>query len=311
MQDPHFNPDPIVSKTRHWLHQAVIGLNLCPFAKAPAAKGGVRIVASPATTTDALTLQLAEELAFLDEHPDIETTLQVHPHVLQDFYAFNDYLDIADQVLEDMDRMGVYQVASFHPDYQFDGTDPDDAENNTNRSPYPTLHLIREESLDRAVESDQDAEVIVERNIATMNELGKEGWAQLMSTFSKTILFTDTDGRARFRTEDVPLNEGNPQSMLSALEGTAGLQLRQSPVGFRSHFHVTTTPQWVFILQGAMQIHLQDGTCRTFRAGEHFYSDDTLPEGATFDPTVHGHWSAQEGEEPLVTVFVRSATPKI
>lgn len=126
-----------------------------------------------------------------------------------------------------------------------------------------------------------------------------------MATFRKTILFTDTDGRARFREEELALDEGTPQSMLSALLPTAGMQLRESPVGFRSQFHVTTAPQWVFILAGRMEIGLQDGTSRIFGPGDHFYSADTLPEGAVFDPTVHGHWSRQVGDEPLVTAFVK------
>ncbi len=126
-----------------------------------------------------------------------------------------------------------------------------------------------------------------------------------MTTFSKTILFTDTDGRARFRQEDVPLGEGTPQSMLSALQPSGGYQLRESPVGFRSQFHVTVTPQWVVILSGRMEIGLQDGSSRVFGPGEHFYSADVLPAGAVFDPGVHGHWSRQVGDEPLRTLFVR------
>jgi hypothetical protein len=124
-------------------------------------------------------------------------------------------------------------------------------------------------------------------------------------TFTRVVLFTDTDGRARFREEPVPLAEGTPQSRLSALMPSGGLQLRESPVGFRSQFHVTTTPQWVFILAGAMEIGLQDGTSRVFGPGQHFYSADLLPEGAVFDAAVHGHWSRQVGEVPLQTLFVR------
>lgn len=124
-------------------------------------------------------------------------------------------------------------------------------------------------------------------------------------TFTRVVLFTDTDGRARFREEAVPLAEGTPQSRLSALMPSGGLQLRESPVGFRSPFHVTTTPQWVFILAGAMEIGLQDGTSRVFGPGQHFYSTDLLPEGAVFDAAVHGHWSRQVGEVPLQTLFVR------
>ena len=126
-----------------------------------------------------------------------------------------------------------------------------------------------------------------------------------MTDFTRVVLFTDTDGRARFREEPVPLGEGTPQSMLSKLLPSGGLQLRQSPVGFRSQFHVSTTPQWVFILQGTMMIGLQDGSTRSFGPGQHFYSADLLPEGATFDAKVHGHWSAQAGTEPLQTLFVR------
>ncbi len=127
-----------------------------------------------------------------------------------------------------------------------------------------------------------------------------------MHTFTRTVLFTDTDGRARFREESIALDQGTPQSRLSELMTTQGLQLRRSPVGFQSNFHVTTTPQWVFILQGLMQIGLQDGSTRTFKAGEHFFSADVLPDGAVFDENLHGHCSRQVGEEELVTVFVRA-----
>ncbi len=126
-----------------------------------------------------------------------------------------------------------------------------------------------------------------------------------MTTFTKTILFTDTDGRAKFRDEPVPLAEGNPQSMLSALMPSGGFQLRHSPVGFRSQFHCSPHPQWVFILGGQMEIGLQGGVSRVFKPGEHFYSADMLPSGATFDANVHGHWSRQVGPDPLVTLFVR------
>ena len=127
-----------------------------------------------------------------------------------------------------------------------------------------------------------------------------------MTTFTKVILYTDpANGRARFREEEIALPEGSPQSMLSMLMPSGGLQLRHSPVGFRSQFHCSVTPQWVFILGGQMEISLQDGSSRVFKPGEHFYSIDTVPPGATFDPTVHGHWSRQVGAEPLVTLFVR------
>lgn len=128
-----------------------------------------------------------------------------------------------------------------------------------------------------------------------------------MSTFNQIILFTDVQGRARFREQPITLDEGTPQARLSALMPSGGLQLRHSPVGFRSAFHCTTTPQWVFVLGGFMEIGLQDGSSRVFGPGEHFFSTDTLPEGALFDPAVHGHWSRQVGAAPLVTAFVRAA----
>ncbi|MFT4102705.1 MAG: hypothetical protein QM674_17055 [Burkholderiaceae bacterium] len=126
-----------------------------------------------------------------------------------------------------------------------------------------------------------------------------------MARFEKVVLFTDADGRAKFRTETIALDEGTPQSALSTVFASGGYQLRESPVGFRSQFHCTGAPQWVFILGGRMEIGLQDGSSRVFGPGEHFYSADVLPPGAAFDPAVHGHWSRQVGDAPLVTLFVR------
>ena len=126
-----------------------------------------------------------------------------------------------------------------------------------------------------------------------------------MTKFTKIVLFTDTDGKARFKEESIDMAQGSPQSQLTEIFSAEGYQLRYSPVGFRSQFHVTGKPQWVFILSGQMEIGLQDGTSRVFSAGERFYSADTLPEGATFDPAVHGHWSRQVGNEPLRTLFLK------
>jgi len=123
--------------------------------------------------------------------------------------------------------------------------------------------------------------------------------------FTKVVLFTDTDGRAKWREEKIARADGNPQSMLSKVFAATGYQLRYSPVGFRSQWHCTPAPQWVFILAGEMEIGLQDGSTRLFRAGEHFFSADTLPPGATFDEKVHGHWSAQRGERALETLFLK------
>jgi carbohydrate kinase (thermoresistant glucokinase family) len=129
--------------------------------------------------------------------------------------------------------------------------------------------------------------------------------AAAMPEFHKIVLYTDSDGRARFREERVALGEGTPQARLSTLFASGGYQLRHSPVGFRSSFHCTPAPQWVFILSGCMEIGLQDGSSRIFAPGQHFYSADTLPEGASFDAALHGHWSRQVGDQPLVTLFLR------
>ena len=127
-----------------------------------------------------------------------------------------------------------------------------------------------------------------------------------MMIFRKIVLFTDQDGRAKFRDDDVGLTEGNPQTLLSKVFPSSGYQLRYSPVGFRSQWHCTPNPQWVFILKGEMEIGLRDGTIRVFNPGQHFYAADLLPHGASFDETLHGHWSAQRGKEPLLTLFVKS-----
>lgn len=127
----------------------------------------------------------------------------------------------------------------------------------------------------------------------------------IMNILTKVILFTDTDGYARFREERIVLSEGNEQSHLSPWLPAEGLQLRQSPVGFRSDFHCTGRPQWLFVLQGVMEIGLRDGSTRRFGPGEHFYSADTLPAGVAFDDRVHGHCSRLIGQMPLITAFVR------
>ena len=128
-----------------------------------------------------------------------------------------------------------------------------------------------------------------------------------MATFTQCVLFTDADGRARFKEAPIALDQGTPQSLFSAVFASGGYQLRRSPVGFRSSFHCTTHPQWVFILAGQMEIGLPGGVSRVFGPGEHFFSADLLPEGATFDAAVHGHWSRQVGPDPLETLFVRAA----
>ncbi|MDR7100562.1 hypothetical protein J2X04_002943 [Lysobacter niabensis] len=175
--------DPI-ALTRRWLERAVIGLNLCPFAKAVYVKEQVRFVLSEARDSDALYQQLHAELLWLrDADPQqTDTTLIVHPHVLTDFLDYNDFLDLADGLVAELGLEGEIQIASFHPDYQFAGTARDDVGNCTNRSPYPTLHLLREASVERAVAAFPDPDAIVTRNIATLERLGNEGWRALLKS---------------------------------------------------------------------------------------------------------------------------------
>jgi hypothetical protein len=175
--------EAVIAETRAWVDRAVIGLNLCPFAKAVQVKDQIRYVVTDATDTDTLLNALREELRLLAgaDPAQVETTLLIHPGVLADFLDFNDFLDVADAALEDLGYAGVLQVASFHPQYQFAGTAADDVTNATNRSPYPTLHLLREESIDRAVAAFPEAESIYERNIAALQALGPEGWAALQA----------------------------------------------------------------------------------------------------------------------------------
>jgi hypothetical protein len=177
----NLDDDQIIAAVDRWVERAVIGLNLCPFAKAVQVKRQVRYVVSNATTAEALLEQLMNELQLLsDTDPEtIDTTLLIHPWVLTDFLDYNEFLDIADAAVEDMQLDGELQIASFHPDYQFADTDINDIENFTNRSPYPVLQLLREDSIDRAVEAFPEAEAIFEKNIATMEALGHEGWDKL------------------------------------------------------------------------------------------------------------------------------------
>ena len=174
-------PEAVIAATKVWLERAVIGLNLCPFAKAVHAKDQIRYVVSEARSAEELLADFAREaqtLAAVD--PEVcDTTLLIHPHALTDFLDYNDFLDLADAAIEELGLEGVLQVASFHPDYQFADTEADDITNCTNRSPYPTLHLLREASVDRAVASFPEAERIYEVNIGTLRRLGHEGWKAL------------------------------------------------------------------------------------------------------------------------------------
>ena len=176
--------EQVVAATRHWIEKAVIGLNLCPFARAVWVKNQVRIVVSTARHVDGLLDDLDRELELLAATPPerIDTTLIVHPTLFPDFEVFNDFLGVADEVVAEHDLEGVIQVASFHPDYRFEGTEPEDITNATNRSPFPTLHLLREDSVARAVASEGgDADAIVARNMDTLRRLGPQGCRELLS----------------------------------------------------------------------------------------------------------------------------------
>ena len=173
--------DNAIYATRKWLERAVIGLNLCPFAKGVHVKKQVRYVVSKATDSDTLLADLERELQYLAtvSSEETDTTLLIHPYVLEGFDDFSDFLDLVDVTVRMQGLSGTLQVASFHPDYCFSDAEPEDIGNYTNRSPYPTLHLIREESLDRAVRAFPEAATIYERNIETMERLGLEGWQLL------------------------------------------------------------------------------------------------------------------------------------
>lgn len=174
--------EAIVLAVRTWVETFVVGMNLCPFAKRELVKNRVRFVTTAATTQEQLLMVLQAELKLLNTDPSVETTLLIHAKVLQDFYDFNDFLSIADSLLVDMELDGTYQIASFHPDYQFAGTQTGDAENYTNRAPYPVLHLLREESLERVIADYPDVDGIPERNIKLMNDLGPDKLQTLLKS---------------------------------------------------------------------------------------------------------------------------------
>lgn len=179
--------DAVVALTRAWLEQAVIGLNLCPFAKSVHVKNQVRYRVSQGQDWDSVAVDLEEELVLLakSDPEHIDTTLLILPLAFADFHEYNDFLDWADRILERMRLDGELQIASFHPDYQFADAGPDDIENYSNRSPFPILHLLRESSIDRAVAAYPDAAAIFEKNMATLRNLGLSGWNMLPFVVSK------------------------------------------------------------------------------------------------------------------------------
>jgi hypothetical protein len=175
------NPETVILRTKEWLEKAVIGLNLCPFAKAAYVKNQIRFKVSEALNEEDLLKDLLAEMKFLNESRAsvTDTTVLIHPEVLKDFSDYNRFLEVADNALVELNLEGILQVASFHPEYQFEGTKKDDISNYTNRSPYPILHLLREESVSKAIDSHPNAESIPDKNIETMNKLGITGWKKL------------------------------------------------------------------------------------------------------------------------------------
>lgn len=181
MKDTIIPHHAVIDSVRIWLEKAVIGLNLCPFAKSVYVRDRIRFTVSQAADLETLTSDLRSELAHLysSDAASLDTTLLIHPYVLQDFHAYNDYLSVADEVLEQMDLVGELQIASFHPQYRFAGTESDDITNYTNRSPFPILHLLREASVEAAIASYPDPDAIYRNNIALLRRLGKRGWDDL------------------------------------------------------------------------------------------------------------------------------------
>jgi uncharacterized protein len=174
--------ETIIARTRCWVERAVIGYNLCPFARKPSEAEQVRYVVSDADRAETLLQDVVQELEHLlaTEADVVETTVLIHPYVLQDFLDYNDFLDVIDALLEEEEYAGLFQVASLHPDYQFAGTEPDDAENYTNRSPYPVLHLLRIDAVAKAVDAYPDPDRIPERNIELMEKLGTDKMRALL-----------------------------------------------------------------------------------------------------------------------------------
>lgn len=172
--------EAIVDSVKAWVREFVVGLNLCPFARKELDRGRVRFVVAEAENEEALLVALHHELQYLERQPDTETTLLIVPRTLDIFDDYNDFLPLADDLLRYLGLEGIYQIASFHPDYRFEGTAAEDPENYTNRSPFPLLHLLREDSLEQAIDRYPDVEEIPQRNIDRMNRLGMDGIRDLL-----------------------------------------------------------------------------------------------------------------------------------
>ncbi|MFT4521012.1 MAG: hypothetical protein ACI9JM_003423 [Halioglobus sp.] len=184
---PEKTPDNVILAVRHWLETVVVQLNLCPFAKRELSCDTIRFTTTAAGNEEDLLSALGSELRHLQSNPSIETILLIHPQAMQDFFDYNQFLDSVDTLLQEMSLQGIFQVASFHPDYQFGGTAAADAENYSNRSPYPLLHILREESLERAIASHPDVAAIPERNIALLRRIGTQQMQSLLAACTETL----------------------------------------------------------------------------------------------------------------------------
>ena len=183
------NADAIIRSVKTWIEQLVVGEKLCPFARQPLQAGRVRFAVTDTASSTGLLDRLGDELELLTRAPELETTLLIHPNVLTDFLTYNQFLDEVDALIRHLKLEGVFQVASFHPDYRFAGTAPEDAENYSNRSPYPLLHLLREESIEAAISSYPDIDGVPERNVMRLRQIGAEALATRLRA-----CFRDTDG---------------------------------------------------------------------------------------------------------------------
>ncbi len=185
----HENNDQI-DAVKHWLDEIVIGLNFCPFAAKPRRNKQIRYICSQATSSEDLLIDLQEELTLLDQTPatEIETTLLIISKMLADFSDYNQFLDLVDELLVQCEWEGIFQVASFHPDYSFADTEPDSVDNLTNRSPFPVLHIIREDSIEKVIKNITSADEIYKQNIQTIRNLSSEQIKTLFYYLSSTLV---------------------------------------------------------------------------------------------------------------------------
>lgn len=176
----------IIRQTQNWIHSLIIKFNICPFAKREMTKGTVRFQVSFTAKEEAALTEIMSEIEALDQQREVETTLMIFPRLFTDFFHYLDFVDLAEQLLVESGYEGIYQIASFHPDYCFADVDFNDVSNYTNRSPYPMLHLLREESVEKAIDYYGDTSTIPEKNIATMQQLGLEKIQKLLSDCMNT-----------------------------------------------------------------------------------------------------------------------------